>query len=334
MEYNIKITYNNSLKKDVDILLNYLKEVGFYNSLKKNKDRLDDVTYELIGDTGLILKKIPYRDSCQLSPKSKLKKCITNSCVLCDAIQNYERIEPLSLSKALLWKSYLIRPNDFPYLKDHLLILSSDHNHGSDGIRGTQDELHLKKHILLDMIEFYKLMDMEGTMFFNGMAGNTQTHFHFHYVKDKLPLEDFLFNSSELEFEEFTTKNKSKLFIFDSISKKKCFKGLLFVGKEKHVCKNVLKVLQKIKQKTFEYNILFIPNKDYKENVMIIVFIRDNKNIKKSDPPLGASIIAGMYTRPDIDIKEARQKKIENKIFNYCDKIVVKPNKSFFENII
>jgi hypothetical protein len=333
MEYNIKIAYDFSLKKDVKELLDYLKQIGFYKSLKKNKNRMDDIKYEDIGDTGIILKDIPYRDSLVKKESSKLDKIIKNNCVLCEVIQNYERIEPLSLAKIILWKGYLIRPNDFPYLENHLLLMSSDHNNGSDGYRGTQDELHLKKHILKDMVQFYKLMNMEGTMFFNGLAGNTQLHFHFHYVKEKFPLEDFIFKSTDLIYNEFKTKNKSKVFIFDSDTKKKCFRGLLFIGSDKHVCSNVYKVLKKIKSMEYEYNVIIMPNRDQKKNIVMVVFIRNNKVVKKTDPPLGASIIAGYYTRSDISIADARLKKIENKIYDYCNKIIVTPTESIIREL-
>ena len=67
-------------------------------------------------------------------------------------------------------------------MDDHLLIMSSDHNHGFNEDRGSQSELHMNSNILLDMFDFYKIMNKKGTMFFNGMAGNTQLHFHFHYT--------------------------------------------------------------------------------------------------------------------------------------------------------
>jgi hypothetical protein len=334
MNYNIKISYNFTLKKDINNLIKYLNESGFYKSIKKNKCRLDDIGYTEIGNTGIILKTIPYRDSLNKKQKNKLEKVVSKNCALCDAIQNFDRDEPLNLARSILWKGYIIRPNDFPYLNNHLLIMSSDHNHGMDGDRGSQNELHLKKEILFDMVEFFNIMNKEGTMFFNGLAGNTQLHFHFHYVSDKLPIEDFIFNSPNSNANEFNAKNNSKIFIFDSLDAKYCFRGILLIGDDKKVAYNIFQILKKIKSLNYEYNVLFLSKRRNSNDLISIIFIRDNNVVQKKDPPLGASIIAGLYTRPDITCKEARLKKIHKKLSKYCSKIVVTPTKSMIKDLI
>ena len=71
MNYNIKFSFDNTLKNDIESLLKYLDESGFYQSSKKNKERMDDISYNDIGNTGIILKTIPYR--LESSQKKKIK---------------------------------------------------------------------------------------------------------------------------------------------------------------------------------------------------------------------------------------------------------------------
>ena len=338
MNYNIKISFDNYLKKDIDNLLEYLDSSGFYKSTKKNKERLDDISYHDIGDTGIILKMVPYRMNLPLAKNSKIKKLIESGCALCGAIEGVDKIKPLSLAKSLLWRSYIIRPNDFPYMENHLLIMSSDHNHGMDGLRGSQDILHLNKNVLIDMIDFYMLMSNEGTMFFNGMAGNTQSHFHFHYTTDTLPIQDHLYEYHEKEsnITQYLTKNNTNIFIFNS-NDKHCYNGIFLYGITKSVRKDIFKLIIKIKKKNLEYNVVFLPNNKNdtsSDNISAIVYMRDNSKLKSSDPALGASIIAGYYTRDDIFKKEVKKTKVQKYIKRLCSAAVVVPDKKLIDFLI
>lgn len=337
MNYNIKISFDNKLQQDIDKLLYYLNTSGFYKSIIKNKKRLDDITYDNIGDTGLILKNIPYRMKLPIKKKSFLKKTLNNSCALCDAIEGSNKIEPLSFAKSILWRGYIIRPNDFPYMDDHLLIMSSDHNHGLNQERGSQSDMHLNSNVMIDMIDFYKLMGKHGTMFFNGMAGNTQLHFHFHYTSDTLPIQEYLYEHQEKNDKiiQFKTLNQNNLFIFNS-SDKHCYNGIFFYGKSENLSQDIFKLINKIKKKGLEYNIIFMPNHkdDNSDNISGIIYMRDNTKLKKNDPALGASIVAGYYTRDDIFRKEVKEEKILKYIKRICSAAVVVPDKEIINFLL
>lgn len=330
MNFNIKIVYDNSLKKNIKELLAYLIKSGYYNSKEKNKCRYDDSKYQDIGDTGITLKTLPYRDSINLSDEKPDK----SDCALCNAIQNHKRIEPLSLAKSLLWRGYVIRPNDFPYLKNHLLIMSADHNHGKSDKRGSQNILHMEPNIIKDMLDFYLLLKQNGTMFFNGLAGNSQYHFHFHYIQEPLPIETYINDSVINKQEKYKTISGNDVYLFKTNSLKKCFRGILITGKKETVGKDIFKVLGRIKKKGFEYNVILIKNNSDKNKVTSIIFIRDNSKIKKTDPPLGASIVAGFYTRTDITCSQAKLKKTHQKLVKYCSRIVVTPTKDFISILL
>ena len=335
MNYNIKISFDNKLKEDIDKLIDYLNKSGFYSSLVKNKKRLDDITYDEIGDTGLILKNIPYKMKLPLRKKTNFEKALTTTCALCDAIEGDKKIKPLSLAKSLLWRGYIIRPNDFPYMANHLLIMSSDHNHGLDNLRGSQSELHMNKNIINDMLKFYKIQNKKGTMFFNGMAGNTQLHFHFHYTTDILPIQDYLHNDYQDKITQFKTLNKNDIFIFNS-SDKNCYNGIFLYGSLENLGSDIFSLIGKIKEKKLEYNVIFMPNHpdDTSDNISSIIYMRDNTKLRKSDPALGASIVAGYYTRDDIFRKEVKQKKIHKYIKRVCSAAVVIPDKKIINFLI
>jgi len=77
-----------------------------------------------------------------------------------------------------------------------------------------------------------------------------------------------------------------------------------------------------------------IKNNSDKNKVTSIIFIRDNSKIKKTDPPLGASIVAGFYTRTDITCSQAKLKKTHQKLVKYCSRIVVTPTKDFISILL
>ena len=222
-------------------------------------------------------------------------------------------------------------------MDDHLLIMSSDHNHGFNEDRGSQSELHMNSNILLDMFDFYKIMNKKGTMFFNGMAGNTQLHFHFHYTTNTLPIQEYLYEYQDNNDKiiQFETLNKNNLFIFNS-SDKNCYNGIFFYGESENLTDDIFQLIKKIKSKGLEYNIIFMSNHkdDMSNNISGILYMRDNSKLRKNDPALGASIVAGYYTRDDIFRKEVKQEKISKYIKRICSAAVVVPNQEIIKFLL
>ncbi len=345
MEYNIKLIFDKELDLEIDNFLKYLKDSGYYSSTVKNKNRLDDISFDNIADSGLVLKTIPYRTKLNLPKNNNISKLTSKRCALCEAIQGKNKPYPLNLAKGLLWRGYIIRPNDFPYMNDHLLILSSDHNHGYDKNIGSQDIVTENNKVLMDMIDFYKLLNYKGTMFFNGLAGNSQLHFHFHYTTETLPIQKYLYNYNMEEkkdnLNQFVTKNGTNLFLFNS-REYYCFNGIFLYGKLKGLKDDVFKLASKIKSKKKEYNIVFLPknNNDFSEgNLSVVLYMRDVKSLKKTDPNLGASIVSGHYTDPSLNKKnllkkEVNKEKIEKFIRRVCSITVVKPNMDIINSVL
>ena len=187
--------------------------------------------------------------------------------------------------------------NTYPYFKNHMLILSSDHNNGFDKERGTQIMLHKNKYIINDMIKLFVLLGQVGTMFFNGLIGNSQLHFHFHATTEKVPVQEILYNWNKVNYKMLETKKKNKVLIFEN-DKKKCLNGVLFYGDYKTVGNDIFKFIKMIDKKGLLYNIIFIENKlqNYTKNkISIIVYIRKKvTNEKIKDFNMGATSVGGI----------------------------------------
>jgi len=90
---------------------------------------------------------------------------------------------PQSQQRGLSWRDYVIWPNAFPYVpvaEQHILITTARHQP-----QGFSPAL------LGDMLDFQAAAAGARplTLFFNGVAGNSQFHLHWQAVRESLPLE-------------------------------------------------------------------------------------------------------------------------------------------------
>ena len=218
-----------------------------------------------------------------------------------------------------------------------MLILSSDHNHGKHGSRGTQNIVHKNKNVISDMIDLYILLGQKGTMFFNGIIGNSQLHFHFHTTSEIIPIQNLLYNENDVDYDVFKTKNNNKILLFKN-NKKDCVNGIIFYGSYQTLGIEIFKFLQYINKKNLLYNILFIENKNKSDDgtkITCIIYLR--KKIKKEnvkDYNLGSSSIGGIMITNIKPKEKLNSKKLAKSINKYCDVTVVNPTKDYFKTII
>lgn len=323
---NIRIIFDSSLKSEIVELYYYLDEVKFYEANLKNKDRRYCKNVTEIGISGIIYRKCPYR------VYKKEKTGVSFGCPLCKAISGAENT-PMIRGRNLLWRGYVIRPNDFPYLKDHLLILSSDHNQGIIPNVGTQNNFIDNDKYLFDMIDFHKILGI-GTMYFNHLHGNSQLHYHFHYTTTTLPIQDFIYNEVNGKSIKAKTANKTNIVIFNH-KKKLCFNGIYFYGEKKGIIIDVLKYIKRVIKNGYKFNLVILPqNKNSNPTfVNIIVYIRDDSKLKKDQGKLGTSIISGLYTNDLINKKNINSKTNINYLNDMCTKTVVEPSKKILKEV-
>jgi len=96
-------------------------------------------------------------------------------CVLCEDTDPLER--------RMTWRDYWVRPNAYPYVPEdaqHMLVLPTRHQPQS-----------FSPKLLGDMIDYQRMVGGERklTMFYNGLAGNSQFHLHWQAMHRTVPLE-------------------------------------------------------------------------------------------------------------------------------------------------
>jgi len=340
--YSIKASFDYEIKFDYDKLIKYLNDSKYYELLtnkKKNRNRVEGIRIlGEISNTSIYLKYTPDRKVVNLNKnKNNIDSKLNKKCPLCLLYQSNNKISPINLVRSLLWKDYIISPNTYPYFKNHMLILASNHNHGKDGISGSQIILHKNNKILSDMMSLYFLLGKKGTMFFNGLIGNSQLHFHFHMTSEDLPIKEILYKNNELNFDSFKTKKNNSVLIFKK-NNIDCLNGIIFYGNYKTLSKEIFNLLKSIDTKKILYNLLFIQNKEndyYNENITCIIYLRKKlKSDKIEDYNMGATSFGGFLLIDKNDKSKLKSSKFIKDIKQYCDLTVVKPSKELIKNIL
>ena len=321
---NIKLVFDAKLKKEIDKLYNFLESINFYKSHIKNKDRRHNINYGEIGKTGLVVHQYPYRVF------KKKNGGVNFGCPLCKTIQGAKNT-PMYKGTNLLWRGYIIRANDFPYMTDHLLILSSNHNHGLNKM-GTQKILSHNYNVLLDMIDFHQIIG-KGTLYFNHLHGNSQHHFHFHYTTSSLPIETFIYEEINSNSSKFKTKNNTNIIIFNH-TEKVCFNGIYFYGNHTQLAKDVVTFIKKIIKMKYQYNIVILPPQSNSNlhSANLILYIRDKSSLSPNSGEYGASIVSGIYTIP-IEKKSIKSTKIIKQVQKMCKTSIIKPTKDIINHV-
>ena len=326
MNNNISFTLDYQLYDYFKELKKYINESNYYNSTDKNlkkkyKKRTDGIIIgPEIGDTGINILEANAR-KVQKTTKSDYQV----TCPLCLNLQIDKTITPYNKNKALLWRNFIIHPNSFPYLKVHFLIQSIDHNQALD--RGTQSEVHRNKYIIYDILDFIKINN-KGIILFNGYAGNSLTHLHFHYTETKFPIEEqikkYFFNKDII-----VTKNKSHLQLFND-NKNNCRNFILIKGSDPS--SDVFNILQYLESIKLFYNLTIY----YKENIFYIyIFIR-KKTEDKYNFNFNASHLSGLLlsTSEHKQLLKNNKKEYINMLDNYCKESVVKIDINALKKIV
>lgn len=121
--------------------------------------------------------------------------------------------------RSILWRGLRVLPNAYPYApadSQHLLLLPLEHR-----------EQNFEKAFFLDALAFQTKLGPETRMHFNGKAGNSQPHLHWHAHRESLPIETAL-QSNPSALHEIATYGGAKLshFAYSPV------RGLLVEGDE------------------------------------------------------------------------------------------------------
>jgi len=315
MEYNIRYTLDNDLKKNFKELNTYLINSDYFLLMDKKlkkiyKYRNENIKIEEeIGTTGLKILKLPARKILKTTNRDYNIKC-----PLCINSQFEKNIFPYNLERSLLWRGLIIKPNTFPYFKLHYLIQSSDHFYNE---RGTQKEVHINRNIINDILIFIKIIK-KGTILFNGCIGNSLEHLHFHYTDIYLPikikLKKYLFNKKVIY-----TNNKSKIKFYQN-ENNNCKNFVVIKGF--NISNDVFKLLNYLNSINLLYNLMcYINNNSFNMFIYIRKKEKDDYNLN-----FGATHFSGLANFSDENLKiYKKNKKIFIKIIeNYCSKTLIK----------
>lgn len=324
-------SYNIEYVNDLDInkrFFKYLKDI--YNS---NYFDLSDknIKYKKRYDGIKILNKLKNNDIYLVTyPSRNVENTLINNiknksiCPLCISSQNYKLKYPYNQIICLLWRNFIILPNAFPYLNNHLLIQSSRHLNNNIGV---QEDMHKYSDILYDIISLIKFIKI-GTILFNGMIGNSQIHLHTHYTTDILPLQKNIKKYNH-DKEIIVTSNKTKIYIYnDNINHCKNF--IRMVNNNIIIYEDIFKLLVNIDKNSLLYNfIIFIKN----NKINVCIFIREKIN-KKKNITISSVSLSGLHEiKYNNNINDHIYNNINLELNNYCKKNIKNIDKSFIEKI-
>lgn len=160
------------------------------------------------------------------------------------------------------WRRYSFYPNNFPYLTDHVLLITE----ANDG----QAILDKDKSVMQDVVDLQSVFP-ESTLSFNHLAGNSLDHFHVHLSPQDLPIAGIIGDKTKFfPNEEFTLADPSvKSLVFDDNA---CQRGFLFEGEKNRLALSVFRFLNELSTCLgFYYNLILLPVKDGRYRAMVMV---------------------------------------------------------------
>jgi hypothetical protein len=151
----------------VDTLFDYHVKAGFFGVRTEGMRREHGV-----GPDKVDVQYAPNRDKV---PLVEVNAHGSKECALCRP--------PMPEERGLSWRGYNVWPNAFPYLPEsqqHVVITAARHVGQS-----------FSAAILGDMVDYQRAAsrDQPVTMHYNGIAGNSQFHLHWHASRELLPLQ-------------------------------------------------------------------------------------------------------------------------------------------------
>jgi hypothetical protein len=177
--------------------------------------------------------------------------------------------------RGLSWRDWRVLPNKFPYAKDHLVL--STEGHVDQGFR-TGD--------LANMLDFQRAMGGDVSMHFNGKAGNSQSHLHWHAERETFAVERWL-DAGELDTTSLRRSPDGTLSTFDRAGTPHA--GFLVEGSDAFVTRWAGRVLEKLeKDPDHEYNVIVLKPKDGRARVVVGARTKESAKVE------AAGVVAGM----------------------------------------
>jgi hypothetical protein len=196
-----------NLSQKILDLLKYLEEVGYYTAFMPNTT----CKKRFIQWEGQHKFEMFSCASCREGRKI-VSEVLGEKCPLCNlTLKNLP--QPLTKLKWIKFETrFLIIPNAFPYLPNHVNLITK--NHESQEIIRHMDTINSLFHFHHQL----ELKDHKWMLFFNHLIGNSQNHFHVHACK----LTPFPLTKLILENAKIFKEQKISIYNFNA-----CFNGLI-----------------------------------------------------------------------------------------------------------
>ena len=341
-KYNFNIQYclDSQLEVMLKELIDYYNKSDYYKALKEGAPARNAFVYMgILANTHMYLQLTPGRANFNLTEKNdgtlSFKEKHGKNCALVEHLISRKMHDNLSIEKNLLWRGYLIKPNTFPYFDVHYLVMASSFDCENPSLRGSQNDFHVDPNLIRDMLDFYLLQHQKGFMFYNGMIGNSQLMFHFHYTTHKSLLKCIIEEINDMKYEKLKSKKGTTLTIFHSDGSP-CYSGVIFYGKKEDVAEEVFKYVGIIYKKKWIYNLVIVPSVD-KDKVEVIVYIRkkvDAKTREKEEILMNDfGVNYGTLIRNEVNKSDVESGEIAKDLQKYCKASFIKSSKALIKNL-
>lgn len=205
------------LGQGVQTMFTYLHDKGFF------RDRLDGIERKAhLGPNGDL--------DFLLVPNRMRHKPTGNGAHVCPFDSQPDPIE-----RGLLWRDYQVLANAFPYApKESQHTVIATEAHVPQGFSAS---------MLGDMIDYQRLQPKPVSMHFNGIAGNSQRHFHWHAQGEVWPLQKKL-DAGRLE----TTPLRRTAQGTVSTYEEDFFRGFLVEGTRNFVTRQAARIVREMEK--------------------------------------------------------------------------------------
>ncbi|MCP4501877.1 MAG: hypothetical protein GY822_18115 [Deltaproteobacteria bacterium] len=176
--------------------------------------------------------------------------------------------QPDPIERGLNWRNYQVLANSFPYApkaSNHIVIATETHVPQS-----------FSSELLGDMIDFQKLQSNPVSMHYNGIAGNSQKHFHWHATAETYPLQTQL-DDDKLPLKTLRETPEGRVCSYEQGADDKgdpgFYRGILLEGNKEFVSRWATRIVDKMNKDPVvkkHYNMLLLKSDAGKVRLVII----------------------------------------------------------------
>ena len=299
-------------------LHDHVVESGYFG------ERMDGMRRIVDARTGVEVQLAPNRKAVPAGRDTTAAK----SCVLCEDTDPLER--------RVVWRDYWVRPNAYPYVPAdlrHMLVMPTAHQPQSFSVQ-----------LLGDMLEYQRLVGAEQpvSMFYNGLAGNSQFHLHWQAIHEALPIER-AFDDGRHPLKTLRSGPQGALHTFEHSLRS----GFLVEGDDAYVSRWAQRIIERLdrdpktsKDGAGRYNLVLLHRSAGRARLVIFPRHADGRKADlgaKGQFAIGGVNLAGLFVVPrpsiskdyfDVVPKAAGRTVVPPSSLSWCRELAAMPESS------